>query len=249
MTAMVVGLREIDPRAVDVVRAYGGGEGAVHALGPAARAACRRCSAACGSRRPTPCSARSSPSSAAAAASGSASICSARSAGPTRRGCGASASPPRPSPGSAYCALRRCSASRVTEASRAVTIAAGAVPRARDGDAPAAARWRSSSPRCSLPFAAVVAAALALLGAVADHRQDAARACSTTCSCRRPRASAQEQAARGAGRRRCRSPCSAWRRAWRVAFLLAVLGAVRPALVRALHAGGAGHARPCRWWR
>ncbi len=29
MTAMVVGLREIDPRAVDVVRAYGGGAGAV----------------------------------------------------------------------------------------------------------------------------------------------------------------------------------------------------------------------------
>jgi ABC-type nitrate/sulfonate/bicarbonate transport system permease component len=29
MTAMVVGLREIDPRAVDLVRAYGGGEGAV----------------------------------------------------------------------------------------------------------------------------------------------------------------------------------------------------------------------------
>jgi ABC-type nitrate/sulfonate/bicarbonate transport system permease component len=29
MTAMVVGLREIDPRAIDVVRAYGGGDGAV----------------------------------------------------------------------------------------------------------------------------------------------------------------------------------------------------------------------------
>ena len=135
--------------------------------------ACRRSSAASGSRHRTPCSARSSPSSAAARAGGSATylLGSLGRAEPARLwGIGLVATAIA---GLGY-GLVALVASRVTGASRAVTIAAGATPRGR------CRRRRASGRRFVLGLAAFVVPfalwwlVLSAERPVADHRQDAA---------------------------------------------------------------------------
>ena len=137
MTAMVVGLRDIDPRTVDVVRAYGGGEGAVmrwvrlRSSVPALLGGLR-------------VAAPNAVLGAILAEFGSGSryglgaylLGSLGRADPARLwGIGLAATAIA---GLGY-ALAALAASRVTEASRAVTIAAGAVP--------SAARLRLTDPR------------------------------------------------------------------------------------------------------
>ena len=144
MTAMVVGLRDIDPRAVDVVRAYGGGEGAVmrwirlRSSLPALLGGLR-------------VAAPNAVLGAILAEFGSGSrfglgaylLGSLGRADPARLwGIGLAATAIA---GLGY-ALAALAASRVTEASRAVTIAAGALP--------SAARTRLTDPRRAAIFVA-----------------------------------------------------------------------------------------------
>ena len=193
-------------------------------------------SAACGSRRRTRCSAPSSPSSAAAARWG---------LGTYLLGSLGRADPPRlwgiglvatAIAGIAY-GIVALIAPRVTGASRAVTIAADAVP--------ATSRRQARGTLALITVAAVLVArsrcggCSASLRPVADHRQDAMRASSTISSSSPASAEAQARCSR-------RSPQTlpvtilGMAAGLGFAFLLAVLGAIRPAIVRALHADRAG---------